>query len=112
MRRLFMRDEYIVWTKEGLKTATTRLKAKPFGQYELVSGSWFKPEKSGVKIETNEIINWSLGSATEQLKRRIVAAEHFANWDEFIFVLCEINKISEEELADKRLFTHFYSLLS
>jgi len=48
MKLLRMTPEYINWTREGKKTATTRTKNKGTGRFELVSGSRYSPKKAGL----------------------------------------------------------------
>jgi hypothetical protein len=107
MKQLRMKPEYIDWTKDGLKTATTRMKLKPCGEYELISGSYYKPKKSGLIIEITDIWAWTLNNLDAGRRMEIVKAENFKSWAEFMEIIQKINK--DVKIDGETLFyTHFY----
>ena len=88
-----MREIYIDWTRQGRKHCSTRLTKKDLGEkFELVSGSYYKPKKSGVIVEITSIMMWSQANIGDMMKEIIYKAEGFQSWEEFINVLLEINK--------------------
>jgi hypothetical protein len=102
-----MKQEYINWTRDGLKTATTRMKLKICGEYELVSGSYYKPKKSKLIIEITDIWAWTLNNLNAGRRMEIVKAENFKSWSEFMEVIQKINK--DVKIDGETLFyTHFY----
>jgi hypothetical protein len=107
MKQLRMKEQYILWSMHGLKFATTRMKMKPCGDYELISGSYYKPKKSGLIIEITEIWAWTLNNLTIDKQKAIVAAEHFNSWKEFMDVIREINKGKKID-GETLFYTHFY----
>jgi len=103
-----MKPEYIGWTGLGKKRATTRLKPKHLGEYSLISGSYYKPIKSGCVIDVYAVVKWTL-KAPYWFKFRIAEEEGFGSWEEFIIVLLEINKGKIDE--DTILYTHYYHMI-
>lgn len=113
MRLLRMKPEYITWTKEGKKTATTRDHSKPMTRYELVSGSRYKPVKSGVVVGVSKVYRWTrkelLLPQNKAMQAEIVKAENFSSFDELWSVLSDI--LGEKLTDETPLFTHFYKVL-
>jgi hypothetical protein len=108
MKILRMKPEYIGWTGRLKKKATTRLKEKDRGEYELVSGSYYKPVKSGCVIEIHSRLVWTL-AAPSWFKNRIAKDEGFEDWMEFVEVL---EKIAKRKIADDEiLYTHYYHMI-
>lgn len=113
MKLLRMKEIYIFWAKQGKKTATTRLRLLPLGEpLELVSGSYFKPKKSGVVVVIKEVFSWTLDSITEELKLKIIKLENFKTWEEFVKVLEEINKKKKIDFKNAVWKTHIYEVVS
>lgn len=108
MKLLRMKKEYIDWTAQQKKRATTRTKNKGGGEFELVSGSRYKPVKSGVQIYVYEVLTWTIRSITPKWKAGILAFENFDDWETFISVLEKLNK--RKIGLDEELYTHFYVL--
>ena len=104
-----MKEEFIRWIQEGRKCATTRLKPKECKVYELVSGSWYKPVKSGVIIKVFRRIEWSLNTIKEADKDIIYQAEGFRSWNQFWGVLKEIN--GSKLKNDTKLYTHWFEAI-
>ena len=93
MKTLRMMPEYIEWVTQGKKWATTRLKYNGDTEYELISGSYYKPIKSGVKIRVTSVYDWYPNLALPiEREREIVKAENFKDIRELIAVLMKLNK--------------------
>jgi len=115
---LRMRPQYIDWTTEHRKFCTTRTKHKGMGEKELISGSYFKPKKSGVIIDIIEIWSWTLlNLANLPSKKEVILSNEdsrreapFDTWSNFIKLLEEINKskIGNEQI----MYTHFYKVIN
>jgi len=108
MKQLRMYPEYVKWTWQGMKWATTRLKPKDLMDYSLVSGSYCNPVHSGIVIELHEIWTWTRETLPENYLQEIIKAENFPSKEDFFSVLASINKI--EILPNTRMFTHFYEV--
>lgn len=91
-RLLRMKPEYITWTKEGRKRATTRMHDLQPGEYELIHGSRFNPKKSGVRVEIKYVLVWKARELDSLTRQLIAWVEGFQTWDEFWAVILEINK--------------------
>ncbi|RLJ02731.1 MAG: hypothetical protein DRP11_02685 [Candidatus Aenigmatarchaeota archaeon] len=50
MKRIWFKPDCVEWIREGRKTTTFR-KNKKEGIYQVVKGSWFKPERVGLVIK-------------------------------------------------------------
>jgi hypothetical protein len=109
MKLLRMTEEYVRWTVAKKKTATTRLKFKGYGQFELATGSRYKPRKTGVVIEIEEIVCWTPDGIPNRLKARILEAEHFPSWSVFMAILQKLN--AREIGGGEPCHTHFYRLV-
>lgn len=101
-----MKPEYIEWAKQGIKTATTRTKDKGTGEFEFISGSRYKPIKSGVVVNIDEVFEWTPATITAEQQARILKAENFQTWGAFICVLAALNL--RPILPSDHLFTHFW----
>ena len=113
MRYLWMKNTpempYIEKTRKGIKTGTTRLHQLAIDDYELVSGSYYKPEKSGIIIKIENSIPFEPANATPMLKEQILKAEDFKTWEEYISVLEQLNKMKIE--LTTLLYFHPYKLI-
>ena len=109
MKLLSMTPEYINWTREGKKTATTRTKNKGTGRFELVSGSRYKPKKADLTIEVASVIAWTPASIGETLKAVILREEGFCCWPSFMATLERLNRTKIPRT--QRLWTHFYRVV-
>ena len=110
MKTLRMTPENTEKVRRGEKTATTRMHRLSPGLRELISGSWFKPVRSGVIVEVSEtaflLLNnngWTLRKAglgvvvcsvlwTARFKSLMAQYEGYPSWDEFITDLKRLNK--------------------
>lgn len=110
---LRMKHEYIEWSISGRKWATTRLKVKEHGEYELLSGSRFKPVKSGVVIEILKSVMWTRSTMPGRWLEDILDAEDssrdkFGTKKEFID---ELEKLNKKTLGENTLlYTYFYRI--
>ena len=112
-RLLRMKEIYIDWTKNHWKHATTRFHQLKFEDYELTSGSRYKPKKSGIIIQINNFWEWTRNNIAYQkwMQEDILNAEDsrrvkFKTWQDFIDELESIN--GREIGMDERLYTNFY----
>ena len=111
MAFLRMKQIYVDWTKEGKKLATTRAHPKELGIYELVNGQLFtSPNRTGVKIQIIERVSWKLCDVTKELKARIIKAENFGSWEEFVGILESINHKKANQYD--QWFTHFFRVVA
>jgi hypothetical protein len=118
MKLLRMKPEYVEWTKAGRKHATTRTKNKGLGQFELVTGSRYKPVKTGTVIEIREIIGWTPAAVSSDLafQRHLLNAEGLYTtsnetdaelaWGLFLALLGKLN--GRKVKPTDKLYTHFF----
>jgi hypothetical protein len=110
---LRMKPEYINWSVQGRKTCTTRTKNKGKGQFELVSGSRYKPVKSSVRIEIRLVMAWTPATIKDAQMRLILREEGFQTdnnaWRAFLDLLGLLNGHEIEE--DQVMYSHFYRIL-
>ena len=55
MRGIRFKNDCIKWIREGIKKTTYR-KTRRNGEYEIVKGSWFKPERLGMFVRCKPIL--------------------------------------------------------
>lgn len=106
MKLLRMTTEYISWTRIGIKYATTRLKNKGLGQFELASGSYYRTKKHQIIIEIDTVVEWTYGSISDELMKRILQAENFETKEQLKSVLENLNHHPIGE--NTKLYTHFW----
>ena len=80
MRRIWFKPDCIKWIRDGKKTTTFRLK-KHDGVYEIVKGSWFKPEKLGIRVKLTPLCHATLADVIDF---RFDTEGDFHNSDEFL----------------------------
>ena len=131
---------FITWTRNKQKTATTRTHPLKVGSdYELASGSKYKPVKSGLWVRVSRVTEWTITSAATdiELQERILRVENIRKmpaaiamtthgqvwqfptreqlWKFFIDLLREINKgkaIKGKPFGDDTpLYTNDYILI-
>ena len=110
MRTLRMKLKYIEMTKGGIKTGTTRMHELKLDDYELITGGFCQPKKSGVVIRIQNCIPFTSGTITELLKQEILKAENFATWGDYIRTLEELNEC--DIYATTELFFHPYKMIA
>ena len=107
--QLRMKKEFIEFVKNGTKRATTRLKQKKNGEYELVSGSYYKPIKSGIIVRIHSYHAWKLNELSNHDKEVYAKDEGFSSFKEFWDVLKEINK--DKLTEDTLVYTHWFEVV-
>jgi hypothetical protein len=117
MKILRMRPEYIEWTRAGKKIATTRTEDKVGEKqlcFELVSGSRYKPKKSGVVIRVLSCLRWNQERLAQPenrwVRNFITLAEGFKSWEDFMAIIRKINK-GKRITSQTWFYTHFYGVV-
>jgi len=82
MRRIWFKPDCIKWIRDGKKTTTFRLKRYE-GDYEIVEGSRFKPESSGLIIKLTPIMENQFKSVVwddYSTEGPFIDPEEFGHW--------------------------------